>query len=743
MAVTIQTGIRSLYSVGLGVADVACLIQHGRRIGNFLFTQTNDVELFESLSEVYGVILKRRGLIDPTLMENQWSQNVNLIVDGHILRDESMAKTLKDDGYGSFTWLMIVLVTGFDVCLLSHQVLELLIEVFIVALQRDDAEDVRESLEALLNTNVRSWRSSGCFLGMVAPLAAAIRDSRMTIVGHRNVPLLTRSERAELQDFVLWILQGQSTRYRLVSATLYSLAEAFSRLGIQIKVGGSKAELEALPTVLYAGGGDMDFSDALESDLIRSGFSTKSSWVPPRRIAYLAGKPWEMIESFPRPLQLKNEMAKWWHRGMGAGSKVKITHSAPFRIENMIHYNISSFDECTSRWGGDLTTWSDEHFPVDSETLLRTLNDFNECLSSQMQKWIRDAAKPGSEIDDLSHTYTDEQLDWYLCYQSLVFGYWYKLLEPLVSMEYIRNEVYFYSVWGFRDTYLLVLLRTLATKFRTHFDRARGPDRESVLQVLAVMFCGRSSFNPIRPSKISSSALVAVIDNIAVISRTLLNVPEDMSLIGSFYVVPLLVVGLLPTEEGELWSGETSELESSDCGGSSCVAEKGLRRSRPLRQWTSHPKIRSLKGNLPKVVLAVRCEGVLIGTVSPNDADCALIRARDNRCGAVGRRDEAAAAAAAAPGECVSAASSEVEMEFFSQNEEHFLSGTIQRPRLRGQVVLVQSHGSPAMRYAAAGFYFAESHTVMTRGTLEASVTALRTQFRQLALKREYGVIVD
>lgn len=728
MAVTVQNGIKSLFSVGLGVADVASLIQHGRSFGNFLFTQNNDVELFESLSEVYGVILKRRGLIDPTLMENQWSQNINLIVDGRILENESMPKTLKDEGYGSFTWLMIVLITGVDVCLLSHQVLELLIEVFVVALQRDDAEHVRESLEALLNTNIRSWRSSGCFLGMVAPLTAAIKDSRMEIVGHRNVPLLTRSERVELRDFVLWMLQGQSTRYRLVSATLYSLAEAFSRLGILIRVGFPKAELEALPTVSYAGSGDTDFSDALHSDLVRSGSSTKSSWVPARRIAYLAGKPSEMIESFPRPVILKNAMAKWWHRGMEAGDKVKITSSAPFRMTNKIHYSVSSFDECTSRWRGDLTTWSDEHFPVDSETLLRTLCDFNEGLSSQMQKWIRDSARPGSEIDDLSNTYTDEQLDLFLCYQSLVFGYWYKLLEPLVTMEYVRNEVYFYSVWGFRDTYLLVLLRTLATKFRTRHDLAPGPDRESIVQVLAVMFCGRSSFNPIRPHKNSSSGLVAVIDNIAIISKTLLDVPEDMGLIGCFCAVPLLVVGLLPTEEGELWTGETSELESSDC---SSVVER-LQRSPPLRQWTLHPKIRSVKGHLPRIVLAVRCEGILIGNVSPNDADCALIRARDNRCGAVGRRDEA-------PGDCAS----DVEMEFFNQDEEHFLSGIIQRPRLRGQVVLVQSYGSPAMRYAAAGFYYSESHTVMTNGTLDASITTLKEQFKQLALRREYGVIVD
>ena len=197
MALTVQLGIHSLLSAGLGYGDVAALVQDGRRVGSFSFAQQNDTELFESLSEVYGIILRRRGLIDPTVINSLWSGNMNLICNGRVL-PESMHKDLKHEIHGSFTWLMVVLVSGLDFCLSSSQLLELLIDVFIAALQRDDPQNVRESLEALISTNIRSWRSTGCFLGMAAPLTAAIRDARVAIVGHGTIPLLTRTERTEL-----------------------------------------------------------------------------------------------------------------------------------------------------------------------------------------------------------------------------------------------------------------------------------------------------------------------------------------------------------------------------------------------------------------------------------------------------------------------------------------------------------------------------------------------------------------
>ena len=350
------------------------------------------------------------------------------------------------------------------------------------------------------------------------------------------------------------------------------------------------------------------------------------------------------------------------------------------------------------------------------------LSDFSQGLSGHLQKWIRDSATPGSGFDDLSNEFTVEQLDLFLCYQSFVFGYWYKFLEPLVTMEYVPNEVYFYSVWGFRDTYLLVLLRTFATKFRKgqKSGMVPGPDREALIRVLAAMYGGRSLFNPVLQPTNKSPGLVAILDNISIISKTLLRAPEDRDHIGSFCAVSLLVVGLSAIDQDELWAGETSELKSQDC----ISFRQSLLRAPPTAVWTLHPKRRSVKGQLPTVVLAVRCDGVIIGTISPNEADCALIRARDNRCGAIGRQDSSSADP-----------TSNCHIEFFNATEEQFLSGVIYHPQKRGQVVVVQSYESLVMRYAAAAFYQAESHIVMTNGTLEASVAALQEQFKQLGLR--------
>ena len=132
-------------------------------------------------------------------------------------------------------------------------------------------------------------------------------------------------------------------------------------------------------------------------------------------------------------------------------------------------------------------------------------------------------------------------------------------------MEYVQNEIYFYGIRGYRDKYLLVILRTAATKFPWALKRPyEGFSREEMLQVLAVMFACRSKHEAGRPRKeklISSHSMTALIDKISIVSMSLLKVSENGQQQSRFALVSLPIINVLPDHSGELWTGDTAEIQ--------------------------------------------------------------------------------------------------------------------------------------------------------------------------------------
>lgn len=138
------------------------------------------------------------------------------------------------------------------------------------------------------------------------------------------------------------------------------------------------------------------------------------------------------------------------------------------------------------------------------------------------------------------------------------------------------------------------------------------------------------------------------------------------------------------------------------------------------------------RGRLGKVVLAVRCSGILIRTVNPSEADGVKIRARANHSGAFDARPW-----------LHTQPISDIPCTLFDVTEKHFQDDVVGRPHQCGQMVVVQSHGCPAMRYAAAGLYSREAHVVMSNDTFDASMAALKIHLGQTVVRRAYGIIID
>lgn len=83
-----QLGAHSLIQLGVGISDIAALVRHGR---NWLKTRQYDHELFESIAEVYGEVLRRRGLVDVTFMEHVWAARYNFVYHGETVQQRLYA----------------------------------------------------------------------------------------------------------------------------------------------------------------------------------------------------------------------------------------------------------------------------------------------------------------------------------------------------------------------------------------------------------------------------------------------------------------------------------------------------------------------------------------------------------------------------------------------------------------------------------------------------------------------------
>ena len=80
-------------------------------------------------------------------MANRWAHQMHFYYQGHLVQEPNMPVHSDDQSLGSFTWLMVTLVTALDICLPQYGFLPLLIKVFIKILNRDDVSSLTESLE--------------------------------------------------------------------------------------------------------------------------------------------------------------------------------------------------------------------------------------------------------------------------------------------------------------------------------------------------------------------------------------------------------------------------------------------------------------------------------------------------------------------------------------------------------------------------------------------------------------------
>jgi hypothetical protein len=347
-------------------------------------------------------------------------------------------------------------------------------------------------------------------------------------------------------EFLVWLMAGEQNDFGAISATVYAVGEAIAEAGIHLRAGGER-QFEGQPLVHY-----VSSQDGLRGLKNMKYFRDSTSKIPPQQNTFPLSEPEKMIDGIAVPAFMRNYMHFRWLKGVEAAKVVAIQASAkvPATSNSCVNYKLS-YDSCTTRFDGKLFILSKRHFPVDSQPLMMALDEMLKHLAQKDYDWL--CSITSLENDDLRSPILDipdNRLLLLLEYQAFVFGYYYRLLEPVISFEFAEKGSYLRSVWGFRDKFLL----DMCSRFAMYYQRTASVDRTTILRMIATMYAGRQIDSPNAPSK----GLMAIIGYTSILSMPLLRASDDPKDISKFAVVTFPILDLHQEGDGELFAGSSS-----------------------------------------------------------------------------------------------------------------------------------------------------------------------------------------
>jgi hypothetical protein len=719
MALTSTLGAGSLLQLGVSLGDIAVLVQGGRRLGNWLFVDKHDNDLFNSINELPISILKRRGLINSTRMEATWS-TLELLYQGQRISTANQ-KSREDQHLSDFSWLMVAIAAGLGWCLVDSTSRQLLTDVFVDILNGGEkSENQEQSIRAQLPTNLASWKSLASAKGMDRGALNAMKKIRTNLAGiepgqNAAIPQLNRRELDELKRFLHWLLaEPENSEFRTFSLMVYLLAAALESVGVHINTKGRRT-YETQPVVRYVEPGVNSIQDPIWYHNSENPLNLRRTvQLRAQQISYPYNKPETMIETVPLPRNVRNEMEVLWKLGADAAAKVKLTASAltPFTSTSDIEYAVESFDVPTSKFDTTLSLLAGHALPVASQSVLIALETLTKGLSQTRLEWLhRYTALEYLSRQTTAPSQRKENIEIFQKYAALVFGFYYQLLRPWVSFDHLESDAYLRGIWGDGSPLFLAM----CTQFSDDLSRNGKVSRSHILYLLGSMYGGRQKMYA--PAS-SATGLLGILGTTSVLTMSLVRVTDIPDEIAKFIVVNLPVVDLMSDTNGELYSNNDSGIDFFS------TMDAGIEVSPRVcaSSWSVDAKMGMLFGEGESgVLMAARCEGRLAGWISPLAADVAFI----SSCYVTPRVDEQP------QGQVIGG---------FEVTDEQWQASRVQIPSpadtvSEDQFLLIQSRGCPALRYAAAGFYSSAGQEVAI------ATTDIMTAFGRLEIQGP-GVII-
>ena len=683
MSLQITAGAKSLLSFGVSLGDLAAVFRHGNTVGNWLRAAGLEAELFESILEDQGALLRRRGLINVVQMKKRWSQ-LDFIYEGNIRSSLTESNVQEGQDLTEFSWLMVAVVNALDITLPASTIKSLLTEVFTTILEGDEA--MRESLRIQLPNNIEAWRSVGVVRGMVIATSTSIRKTLEHLVGKNAIPQLNRAEEEEMKDFLVWLMADQGHDFSLVSATVFSIAESMRKSGVHLGTNGER-RYESEPIVRYVHNpGPIDtFQHPVEMEdpfQARKGLRIRA-----QQVSFPMNYPNYMIDAMTLERPILNEVEMFWTMGRKAAEMVKLIPTPepklPFGPESDVYYVLDVKDPTRNKFAGMLSMIADHGFPVATHSILLALEKLTQGLESNRLQWLHaHTAREYLQRETGKPSRNPEDMELWVKYQALVFGFYYALLEPLVSFEYVQQDAYFRGLWGYGSTTFL----GICAHFAWTVQDSRSISRTQILYMLATMYDGRPK--PYSPNT-SSTGLIGILGTVSVLALPLLCTTDIPEKIARFAVVTLPVIDLM-SDSRELYS---RQYQSIDFIRAAVSPPRQITPREPKKTWSVHAKLGKLFGEESNdVMMAARCDGKLVGWFGPLAADFTFL----SSCYQNPRNVEE---------------SGSEDDSIFNGHEildEHWQNDQVLRPvqeDFDGQFCIVHSRGSAALRYAAAGFF--------------------------------------
>jgi hypothetical protein len=700
MAVSILAGSKGLIQLGLSISDLALLVDHGKKIGNFVRAAQNDGDLFDLLGEDPDAILKRGGLVETSEMEKHWP-DLSMVRRGKKVRGRIQDKSHTEaetpevkkkkkraetpEMTGRFTWVMVAIVSALDDCLPSSEIRELLIRVFVTLLDGDD--ETENALRVHIKTNVESWRSFGCAREIALFIKKEMRKSLAKILPGspqaRAIAQLNEAEKLDMAKCLVWLLGGDKTTFSTMSPITFSIAEAWRMAKLDLCTDGNPAN-EGQACIIYNPGNPLLEGSGLHKIPAPRGLGSKTlqiSW--PRDNAKT------MIDALGAGRPMENAMSRAWQYGAEAASDLRLVGKAdgPYEDTKEVYYSLEEVPfhvGVNKKFPPHIGMLADQGFPVamGTQKIYEAIEWILVGEPEDSPKWLQNhvARDHLLRVENTSVAHEKEFLSVFSKYQALVFGFYYRLLEQILSFDLVEPTAFFHGIWGAQSTTFLAMCTQLGSTLRN----SERVSRAHILYILAAMYNGRRKvFN----AKLSNPRLVGVLGPISVLALPLVRTTDVPEEIWKIAVVDLPIVDLIcENTDGELMVSDGGGIlfkPASESG----EAATSVQSASPTKRWTVHPHMSIIFGNekTSGVVMAARCEERLVGWFNPLAADILFLSSN-----------------------YLKESYEEGEVVAFEMRDENWQSGELRQPdaeRQGYQFGIIRSSKSPVLRYAAAGFY--------------------------------------
>ena len=371
--------------------------------------------------------------------------------------------------------------------------------------------------------------------------------------------------------------------------------------------------MEFSPRVCYTQGVGEDYASTEVLETVVGDMFPSQRSITPQRCLFRFGHPEEMIECLRRPIPVKNNVAIWWHRGAEAAESFGIWSDTN---EKDIVYHITHDAPCARRWPPSTLNVSKTWFTAADDNICQAIEDFTCRNSAPFEQWIKRCLTEGrtaTQLEDPQIDFSVDELDNLLCFQGLVYGFWYQLLGQLFIPDRLQEDVLISALWGWREAAILVRIIDLSRE-----NEAEGIERSLLMRILRRMFLGELGRSFLDEQH--HRGLVAIIGPISLVCFSLLQLPELPQDCAKFALVSLPIIELFGDQHGELLSSNTDDgivtyqAEPQALGSS-------VSRMRPRRTWSVHAKLNFVNGRVENVSMIARCEGVPVHRFPPLMAD--------------------------------------------------------------------------------------------------------------------------